>query len=93
MLELVWNKPKIKASMHAGHSWHAQDYLGINTFIQQGCIYLIKSDCKDVYIVTKIQIFAVLIHFVKEIIDSSKNSEKKNIKNIKKHNCFQHLQK
>ncbi len=43
-------------------------FIEINTFIQQGCIQLIKSDSKDFYIVIKdfdtFQINATLLNFL-----------------------------
>ncbi len=58
-------------------------YIEMNTFIQQECIKLVKSDSEDIY---NGQINAVLLNFlfIKESWKIKCN------KNIVQHDCFQH---
>ncbi len=55
----------------------------MNTFIQQGCIKLIKSDSKDIYNVTKTLFFKLMPLFT---FYSTKNPEKKFPQKLQ--NCF-----
>ncbi len=58
----------------------------MNTFIQKGCIKLIKSDSKDIYKTAKVRYFKTMLFFW--TFYSSKNPEKvyydfhKNIKHL-----------
>ncbi len=72
--------------LHCSKVWEIMFLKEMNTFIQQGCIKLIKRDSKDIHIVIQYFCFKSMLLFW--TLYSSKNPEKSHSfhKNMKQHN-------